>query len=129
MADTSSHAMDCQDSDYPGQYADQGITISVPVFARGMRASSWSKLNGKDDDFGWDKEEEGGREKGWGVIGNKVAEEEGNVTRWQEGMKIRVEGEEGKNNHINAWGAGKKMGFAQAVRETMLKEKGVSTIS
>ena len=36
---------------------------------------------------------------------------------------------EKENISINAWGGGKRIGFAKVVRETMLKEKGVSSIS
>ena len=57
-----------------------------------------------------EQEEKQGMEKGWDNV---------------EGIGLS----EKENNSTNAWGGGKKMGFAQVVRETMLKEKGVSSSS
>ena len=57
-----------------------------------------------------EQEEKEGTEKGWDTV-----EGTGSLEK--------------ENHSINACGGGKKMGFAQVVRETMLKEKGVSSIS
>ena len=57
-----------------------------------------------------EQEEKEGMEKGWDNV---------------EGIGLL----EKEKNSTNAWEGGKKMGFAQVVRETMLKEKGVGSIS
>ena len=107
MKDTSP-AKDSYSSHY--QYTDPGITISVPQFSYGQREKECRRPENHDSAYVIEQEEEGGTEKGWdNVEGIGVLEKEKNST--------------------NAWGGGKKMGFAQVVRETMLKEKGVGSIS
>ena len=107
MNDTSP-AKDSYSSHY--QYTDPGITISVPEFSYGQREKDCRRPGNHDSPYVIEPEEDGGTEKGWDNV---------------EGIGLS---EQGKKS-INALGGGKKMGFAQVVRETMLKEKGVSSIS
>ena len=109
------------DNSYPGQYADQDIQIPVPTMAGGRTNSSLNRL--VDRDLVWDEGMEGGRKEGWKGIGRRVGEEEENAAIRNHEVKITVDRGEGDYRFM---GERKKMGFAQVVRETVLKEKGVS---
>ena len=99
------------DSTYPHQYGDQDIQIAVPRLAVGKTANSWKSL--VDNGLVCDEGVEGGTREGW------------DSSRWHQKVKITVDRGEGENNLM---GGRKKMGFAQVVRETVLKEKGVSFV-
>ena len=104
------------DSTYPHRYGDQDIQIAVPRLAVGKTANSWKSL--VDSGLVCDDGVKGGTREGWDGIGEKVG---GNSSRWHQEVKITVDRGEGENNLM---GGRKKMGFAQVVRETVLKEKG-----
>ena len=107
MTDTVT-AKDSYSSHYP--YTDPGITISVPEFSYGKREQDCRRLENQDASCVIEQDEKKGAEKRWDNV---------------EGIGPL----EKENNSMNAWKGAKKMGFAQVVRETMLKEKGVSSIS
>ena len=105
MTDTAP-AKDSCNSHY--QHTEPGITISVPEFSYGQRDQDYRKFENHN-------------------LAYTEEEKEGTVKRWDNGEGVGLL--EKETNSLNTLGGGKKLGFAQVVRETMLKEKGVSSIS
>ena len=95
------------DSSLNKDYSNYDISFSVPDFPR-VQGEQQRNSNGEERDRGEGKDEE-----------------EIKISEPNEHPSNRANDKE--NNPTDAWiGASKKFGFAQVVRETMLKEKGVS---